>query len=90
VVVRADGLPVASVFVVWTNLLQTDGGGQATVVVFLFLFLFFFFSVINFGRRARGEPPRSPSGAGERCSAGLCGQIVMRMGTVGAVFEGRF
>ena len=43
VVVRADGLPVASVFVVWTNLLQTDGGGQATVVVFLFLFLFFFF-----------------------------------------------
>lgn len=47
-VVRADGLPVASVFVVQTNLLQTDGGGQVTVG---------FFAVINYGRRARGEPP---------------------------------
>lgn len=31
-VVRADGLPVASVFVVQTNLLQTDGGEQVTMV----------------------------------------------------------
>lgn len=37
-VVRADGLPVASVSVVRTNLLQTDGGGQTTVVVFFFFF----------------------------------------------------
>lgn len=85
-VLRADGLPVASVCC--TDKPAADGWrGTSNRGFFGF---FFFFSVINFRRRACGEPPVVPAGLEKRCSAGLCGQIVMRMGTVGAVFEGRF
>lgn len=80
--VRADRLPVASVFVVQTNLLQTDGGGQVTVG-------FFFCSDQLWASCAWGAPV-VPAGLEEGAALDSGGQIVMRMGTVGAMFEGRF
>lgn len=78
-VVHAEGLPLASVCAAQTTPLQTDGGDTEQFV-------------LQWSTKgvARGEPPGVPPRLEKGAALDSGGQIVMRMGTVGAVFEGRF